>query len=230
MASNDTASLALTTRSDHRSRAVRRLRRDGRVPGVMYGGEGGPVSFEVDARIFRNTLNNAGAVIEVTLDGTGDAQPVVVKDLQRHPVRGDIMHADLLRIDMKVAIQTSVTIELVGVEESPGVDEGGVLSQENREVTIEALPGDIPDVIQHDVSSMQINETLLLSALTAPAGVTFVDDPETLIASITPPTLEPVDDDIETETALVGEDGEPVEAAEDGGDEPAAEAASSEGE
>jgi large subunit ribosomal protein L25 len=224
MASSDTATLALTTRADHRSRAVRRLRRDGKVPGVIYGGGDEPVSFEVDARIFRNTLASSGAVIEVTLDGGGATQPVVVKDLQRHPVRGDIMHADLLRIDMKVAIQTTVTLELVGIEQAPGVDEGGVLSQEGREIAIEALPGDIPDVIRHDVSGMQINDTLLLESLTAPPGVTFVDDGDTVIATITPPTLEPVEEEIETETELVGEDGEPVAEAE-AADEPAAEEA-----
>jgi large subunit ribosomal protein L25 len=116
-----------------------------------------------------------------------------------------------------------VPVELVGGEAAPGVREGGVLEHVTREVLIEALPGDIPDLLTHDVSSMHINDTLLLGALTAPPGVTFVDDPETVIASITPPTLEPVDEDIETETGLVGEDGEPVEA-EEGGDEPAAEA------
>jgi large subunit ribosomal protein L25 len=223
MASSDTATLAVSSRSDHRSRAVRRLRRSGKVPGVIYGGGGEPVSFEVDARTFRNTLAHAGAVIEVSIDGEGSSQPVVVKDLQRHPVRGEIMHADLLRIDLNVAIQTTVTIELLNIDDAPGVDEGGVLSQEGREILIEALPGDIPDVIQHDVSGMQINDTLLLESLTAPAGVTFIDEPDTVIATITPPTLEPVDDEIETETELVGEDGEPAAEAEaEGGDADAA--------
>lgn len=222
MASTDTASLDLSARSELGSRAMRRLRRAGRVPGVIYGGDGGPVCFEVDARVLRNTLAHSGAVLDVSLDGAGDAQPVVVKDLQRHPVRGEIMHADLLRIDMKVAIQTMVHVELLGAEEAPGVDEGGVLSQEHREITIEALPGDIPDAIQVDVSHMQINDTLLLSAVTAPNGVTFVDDPESVvIATITPPTLEPVEDEIETETGLVGEDGVAAESRAEGdtGDE-----------
>ena len=212
MAITETVSLELSARTEHGSRAMRRLRRSGSVPGVIYGGDGEPVAFAVDARVLRNTLAHAGAVLEVTV-GDGSPQPVVVKDLQRHPVRGDIMHADLLRIDMKVAIQTTVTVELLGADDAPGVDEGGVLSQEHREITIEALPGDIPDVIQVDVSHMQINDTLLLSSVTAPNGVTFVDDPESVvIATITPPTLEPVGDDIETETELVGEDGEVAEA------------------
>jgi large subunit ribosomal protein L25 len=144
-------------------------------------------------------------VIEVAFDG-GTAEPVVVKDLQRHPVRGEILHADLLRIDMKVAIQTVVTLEITGAEDAPGVDEGGVLSQETRELNVEALPGDIPDSISVDVSRMQMNETMGLDAIQAPPGITLLDDPETtVIATITLPSQEPVDEDIETETELVGE-------------------------
>jgi len=87
-----------------------------------------------------------------------------------------------------------------------------VLSQETREINIEALPGDIPDTITHDVSAMQINDTLTLSAVTVPAGITFLDDlDETVIATITPPTVETESDDIEVETGIVGEDGEKAE-------------------
>jgi large subunit ribosomal protein L25 len=100
-------------------------------------------------------------------------------------------------------------LELHGADESPGVDEGGVLSQDTRELNIEALPGDLPDVIVHDVSAMQMNETLTLSAVTPPPGVTLLDDlEETVIATITPPTLEPVEEEIETETEVIGEEGE----------------------
>jgi large subunit ribosomal protein L25 len=206
MASTDTTKLDLTPRTEHGSRAMRRLRRAGRVPGIIYGGEGEPVAFDVDARILRNTLAHAHAVIEVSLEG-GKAEPVVLKDVQRHPVRGEILHADLLRIRMDQPIQTTVTLEITGADEAPGVSEGGVLSQETRELNVEALPGDIPDVIQHDVSGLEMNATLLLGAVSAPDGVTFLDDPEeTLVATITPPTVEKADDDIETETGLVGDD------------------------
>ena len=92
-----------------------------------------------------------------------------------------------------------------------------MLSQETREVNVLALPDDLPDVIQHDVSKMEMNETLTLAAVAVPEGVTLLDDPdETVIATITPPTQEPVEDEIETETELVGEDGEPIEAAVEG--------------
>ena len=227
MAGSDTTSLPVASRPVEGSRATRRLRRRGLVPGVVYGGSGEPKAFEVDARILRNTIAHAGAVIELEIDGSG-TEPVIVKDVQRHPVRGEYMHVDFLRVDMKVAIQSTVGLELQGADEAPGVVEGGVLTQETRELNIEALPGDIPDVIVHDVSGMEMNETLNLSAISVPSGVTLLDDlEETVVATITPPTLEPVEDEIETETALVGEDGEVAEAKAEGDTADEAESASS---
>ena len=239
---SDTTSLSLTARAPEGSRSARRLRRDGFVPGVIYGGDGEPTHFAVDARILRNTLAHSGAILEVSIDG-GAGEPVLVKDLQRHPVRGDTVHVDLLRVNMSEKIHTTVSLELVGAEEAPGAVEGGVLNQETRELNIEALPADIPDSITFDVSKMEMNATVTLSELKAPEGVTLLDDPdETVLATITPPTLEPVEEEIETETALVGEDGEPLEGEEleaalaaqeegegEGGDSEGGEAASSEG-
>jgi large subunit ribosomal protein L25 len=203
MASENT--LSISPRDPEGSRSARRLRREGLVPGVLYGGGEEPRHFAVDGRILRNTLARGGAILEVSLDG-GSATPVLVKDVQRHPVRGEAVHVDFLRVRMDEAIQTTVVIDLVGGDDAPGVVEGGVLSQETREVTVEALPGDIPETIEHDVSGMQINDTLTLAAVSAPRGVTFVDDPETVIASVPPPTLEPVEEDIETETEIVGDE------------------------
>jgi large subunit ribosomal protein L25 len=210
-ASTKTSSkLDLTSRVAEGSRAARRLRRTGQVPGVIYGGGRGPELFAVDGRILRNTLAHSGAILEVAVDG-GEAAPVLVKDVHRHPVRGHAMHVDLLRVDMKVAIQTHVTLELIGAEEAPGVVEGGVLSQGAVEINIEALPGDIPDSIQFDVSGLEMNATATLGQLTPPPGVTLLDDPdETVLATITPPTKEPEPEEIETETEVVGE-GEAVE-------------------
>src|SRR5919199_6130120 len=150
--------LALTARAPEGSRSARRLRRSGAVPGVLYGGGDAPAHFSVDARILRNTLAHSGAILQVSFDG-GQQSPVLVKDVQRHPVRGDVVHGDLLRVRMDEAIQTTVVLELTGADEAPGVVEGGVLTQETRELNIEALPGDIPDVITHDVSKMEMNAT-----------------------------------------------------------------------
>src|SRR5688572_21809628 len=206
MATTDTAPLALSPRAPEGTRSARRLRREGLVPGVMYGGGEDPQHFAVDARILRNKLAHAAQVIEVTVDG-GATGNVLIKDVQRHPVRGEATHVDLLRVRMDVAIHATVPIEFNGAEEAPGVVEGGIFNQELREVNIEALPGDIPDSIQYDVSGLELNATVTLEVLVAPQGVTLLDDPETVIATITPPTLEPVEEEIETETEVVGEEG-----------------------
>jgi large subunit ribosomal protein L25 len=205
MAASSESKLSLTARPTEGSRAARRLRRRGLVPGVLYGGDVGPETFAVEGRVLRNTLAHAGALLEISIDG-GAGTPVIVKDLQRHPVRDEPVHVDLLRVRLDQPIQSTVSLELVGTEEAPGVVEGGILSQVTLQLAIEALPGDIPDVIRHDVSRMQMNDTETLTSVIPPAGVTLLDDPEeTVIATVTPPTVEPVEEEIETETELVGE-------------------------
>jgi large subunit ribosomal protein L25 len=136
----------------------------------------------------------------------------VVKELVRHPITGDTVHLDLLRVRLDVKIQATVVLELTGAEDSPGVKDGGVLEQITRELTIAALPTDIPDSLTHDVSKLQINDTVTLDALTPPSTVTLIDDPETVIATLTPPKLQlEAEDEIESETEVVGEGEEGAE-------------------
>ena len=217
MARSEHTALDVLTRPIEGSRSTRRLRRTGLVPGVVYGGGDEPVAFAVNARVLRSALAHAGSVLDLAVDG-GTATPVIVKDVQNHPVRGEAIHVDLLRVDMSQPIHSTAVLDLVGADESPGVSEGGVLNQETRELNIAALPGDIPDSITFDVSGMEMNATVMLEVLKAPEGVTLLDDTDVVIATITPPTLEPVEEEIETETALVGEDGEPIEVAEGEGE------------
>jgi large subunit ribosomal protein L25 len=229
MARSEHTALEVRTRPVEGSRFTRRLRREGFVPGVVYGGDDEPLTFSVNGRTLRSALAHAGSVLDLAVDG-GTATPVIVKDVQNHPVRGEAIHVDLLRVDMNTPIHAVVVLELTGGEEAPGVTEGGVLSQETRELNIEALPDDIPDSIAHDVSALEMNATVTLSAVSVPQGVTLLDDPEeTVIATITPPTQEPVEEEIETETELVGEDGEPIEGAVEG-DEAEAQAEGATGE
>ena len=225
MARTQTTKLAVASREVDGSRSARRLRHTGRVPGVLYGGEGGPVPFDVDARELRHALAAAGAVLELSVDGEG-ATPVVLKDAQRDPVRGETIHVDLLRVRLDVAIHAMVPIHLTGAEEAPGVKEGGVLEHITREVNVEALPNEIPEELVYDVSEMVINDTITLASVDIPAGVTLLDNPEeTVIATLTPPRLQlEEEEEIEEETGLVGEDGEPIEG------EPAAEAPAEGGE
>ncbi|MFZ0972926.1 MAG: 50S ribosomal protein L25 [Solirubrobacteraceae bacterium] len=223
MATAQTTALAVERREPAGSRAVRRLRRDGSVPGVVYGGGDEPIAFHVDARVLRNALAHAGAVLELSIGGDA-ATPVVVKEIARHPVTGATIHIDMLRVRLDVAISATVVLDLVGSEDSPGVKEGGVLEQVARELTIEALPTDIPDAIHHDVSNLQIGDTVTLDAVTPPRGITLLDDPETVIATLSPPKLQLEEEPgIEEETELVAEgetaDEAEAEAGEEGGNE-----------
>jgi large subunit ribosomal protein L25 len=214
MASQSTK-LSISAREVSNSRATRRMRRAGQVPGVLYGGEGGPLAFAVDERELRHALAARGAVVELQLDG--DATPAVLKDAQRHPVRGHTMHVDFLRVRLDVAIHAVVALELIGGEDAPGAKEGGVLEHVTREVNIEALPTDIPERLELDVSQMQVNDTLTLAAVSAPTGVTILDEvEETVVATLTPPRLqaelEALDEEaLEQETAVVGEGEAPAE-------------------
>lgn len=217
--------LTLTPREPASSRATRRLRREGRVPGVVYGGGDDPVAFSVDERELRHALAARGAVLELAIDG--GATPAVLKDAHYDPVRGTTLHVDFLRVRLDQAIHATVLLDLVGAEEAPGTKEGGVLEQVTRELNIEALPGDIPESIQYDVSQMQINDTVTLSAVTAPRGVTLLDDlEETVIATLVPPTvdIEAEEEAMEEETEVVGEGAGELEGSEedaDAGDVPA---------
>jgi large subunit ribosomal protein L25 len=225
MATTSATALTVAEREPSGSRTARRLRREGNVPGVVYGGDDDPVAFQVEARALRQALAHAGAVLDLSVDGA-PATPVVLKELTRHPVSGETIHVDLLRVRLDQAIQATVVLELIGAEDAPGAKEGGVLEHVTREVTIEALPNDIPDTVQHDVSGMQIGDTLTLEAIIPPAGVTLLDDLETVIATLTPPKLQAeAEIEIEEETELVAEGATAEEAAgeESGGEEAAGE-------
>lgn len=216
------STLKVAPRAEFGSRASRRMRRDGVVPGVVYSGGSEAKAFQVSERDIRVVLAEGAALFDLEIEGS-KAVPVVVKEEQHHPVRGSIQHLDLMQVDLTEEIQADVAIELEGADSSPGVKGGGVLEHVTREVTVEALPTDIPDRIVLDVSAMEINETIQLSAVTAPEGAKFVaDEPEEItIVTLSPPRVEEVAPEVEEETEVVGEegaegDGEAAEAA--GGD------------
>jgi large subunit ribosomal protein L25 len=211
--------LKAAPRSDFGSRTSRRLRREGLVPGVVYSGGSEASAFQVAERDVRSVLGEGAALFDLQIEG-GKAVPVVVKEQQLHPVRGSLQHIDLQEVRLDEAIQAEVAIELEGADTAPGVKGGGVLEHVTREVTVEALPTEIPDQIIADVSAMEINDTLQLSALVVPEGVTLVaDDPdEVTIATLSPPRVEEEPEPaVEEETELIGEEGE-APAAEEGGE------------
>jgi large subunit ribosomal protein L25 len=201
----DTGTLTVTSREPSGSRGARRLRHDGSVPGIVYGGGKDPIPFQVDARALRLALQHAGAVLDLSVDG-GQATPVVVKELIRHPVGGDAVHIDLLWVRLDQAIQATVVLELIGADSAPGVKEGGVLEHVTRDITVEALPNDIPDRLEHDVSEMVIGDTVMFAELSSPPNVKLIGEDETVVATLTPPRLQIEEEpEIEEETELVGE-------------------------
>jgi large subunit ribosomal protein L25 len=207
MADGKRPTLPVEERPERGSRATRRLRRQGLVPGVVYGGaDGESTAFKVDARVLRQVLVDGSALIDLKVDG-GRVRPVIVKEQQLHPVRDQPLHIDLLEVRLDEKIQAPVAVHVEGVEESPGVKEGGVLEQVTHQLNIEALPTDIPEAIVVDMSGMEIAATMHLSEVTPPPGVTFLDDPEeTIIATIVVPTEIEEPEEIEEETELVGEE------------------------
>jgi large subunit ribosomal protein L25 len=230
MATSQRPTLTADERSERGSRAARRLRRDGLVPGVVYGGtDGDCTSFKVDSRALRQVLVDGSALID--LDVAGRTRPVIVKDQQLHPVRGEVLHIDLLEVRLDEKIQTTVAVHIENIEEAPGIKEGGVLEQVTHQLNIEALPTAIPEFVPVDASGMEIAATMTLSEIAVPEGVTFLDDPEeTVIATVVVPT-EVEEPEIEEETELVGEgvegeevpEGEEAPAEGEGGEEPASE-------
>jgi large subunit ribosomal protein L25 len=236
--------LEVQPRDSRGSAESRRLRKQGLIPGVLYGGGKEPHAFCVAERELRRVLTrDAGlhAILDVTVDG-GAARPSILKSYQQDPIRGTLTHIDLQEVRLDRPIQARVVVELIG--EPVGVTEGGVLSQVNREVTVEALPMEIPEHLDLDVTGMAIGDTLRLVDLPVQEGVKFLDDPEeTVLATVTMPTrfVEPEPEEVEGEEGELeegelpegevaeGEEGEGEPAAEgEGGEEPSGEQEASE--
>jgi large subunit ribosomal protein L25 len=205
--------LIVAQRESLGSAEVRRMRRQGLIPGVLYG-NGEPVAITITERELRRALTGGGglhAILDVEIDGKGETHASILKEYQVHPVRGGVTHVDLHEVRLDRAIQASVAVQLLGGEDAPGVREGGVLSQPLREVTVEALPLEVPEHLDLDVSGMDIGATLRISDLAVPEGVTFLDDPEMVVATITAPTKVVEPEPTEEELAALEAEAEAAE-------------------
>jgi large subunit ribosomal protein L25 len=215
------------------SAEARRLRKAGHVPGVLYGNGKSSHAISVPERELRRVLTRqAGlhAILDVVLEGQTTSHASILKDYQQDPIRGHISHIDLQEVRLDRPIQASVAVQLVG--EPTGVKEGGVLSQVQREINVEALPMEIPEHIDLDVSGMAIGDALRLADLAPQDGVTYLDNPdETVLATVTLPTreVEPEPEELEEGELPEGEVLEGEEAAAAEGEGPAQEG-SAEGE
>ena len=143
-------------------------------------------------------------MLDLQIDSAA-SEPVVVKERVRHPVSGETLHIDLLRVDLDVSIQAPVLVELTDIDESD-VKVGGVLEHSIQTITVEAKPGDVPDVIYHSIAGLEIGGNVSLGELKAPEGVTIIGDPDQVLAVIrTSRSMMAAEDEIELEPEVVGE-------------------------
>ena len=184
----------------------RRLRADGLVPGVLYGAGERAHPFAVEERELRRVLtgeHGLHAILDVVFDGQKTAHHAVLKEYQLDPVRPRLLHIDLHEVRLDRVIQSQVAVEPAG--ESPGVKEGGVLTLVLRDVNVEALPMEVPDRLELDISAMTIGDSLRVADIVAPEGVKLLDDPDAVVVTVTPPTK--VEEPEEVEEELEGEEG-----------------------
>ena len=219
-------SIALECREDKGKSHNRKLRQRGRAPGVVYGGGKEPVAVSFDPKVLVGKIKASHAGINTLFDLEGDPavanRTVMVKDLQREPIRGAVLHADFFEIDMTERIHVSVPIHLSGT--APGILEGGVIEHALREVELACLPDAIPDEVISDVSELELGQSLHVADLPIPEGTELVSDPELSVVSVVLPKI--VEEEVavpeEGEELAEGEEGAPSEdGADDSGDSPA---------
>jgi large subunit ribosomal protein L25 len=180
---------------------ARRARASGRVPAILYGGGMDPVSITVDRRelaLAYHTDSGTNVLLDIQVDG--DNTLAFTKDLQRDPVKGTVLHADFVKIERNVRIEVEVPMHLVG--ESPGVAEGGVLEQPLHALSISVLPGDVPEAVDVDISSLAIGDSLKVADIGVSDEYEILSDPDATVANVAQPISE---EELEAMEAAVAE-------------------------
>jgi large subunit ribosomal protein L25 len=209
--------LATEPRTTRGSRPAGRLRREGKVPAVVYGLGTDTVSVTVPARELQHILaGESGANTLISLDVDGESVLTLARQIHRHPTRGELVHVDFIRIRRDVAVSAEIPIHLLG--EATGVKDGGLLEQLMFHLTVEAMPGNIPVSIEIDVSELEIGDQLHLDDVKLPPGVSTEVETDTVVAQVAAPRVA-----AELEEGEEVEEGEAAEGGE-GGEAPAAEA------
>ncbi len=178
--------LTAEKRTDLGSGPAGRFRREGLLPAVVYGLRADSVAVTVPARELEQILHGAsGANPLITLELDGDQLLALARQIQRHPTRGELVHVDFVRVRRDVAVSAEVPLHAQG--EAPGVKSGGMLEQLLFSVTVEAMPGNIPDSIVFDISGLDLNDQLRVADLPVPAGVALQHEADELVAQVTIP-------------------------------------------
>ncbi len=219
----DQVTLSATSRSEGGTRPSRRLRREGFVPAIVYGKGLDPVSVKVTSKDLYTVLHTeAGLNALINLDVEGSTVLTVAREVQRHPVRGNITHLDFIKVSLDEVIQADVGIDYLGIPLGV-IEDGGIVEEIETSVLIRALPTEVPASIELDISELRLGDTVKLGDLPDIEGVEYVDDAErTLLTILVPRKVEEeeVDEEIEGEEFLEGEeDGEEEAASEDAGEE-----------
>jgi large subunit ribosomal protein L25 len=201
--------LAAENRSDAGKGAARRLRASGRVPAVLYGHGAKPEHLSVDARQFGQALRtDAGVNVLISLEVGRDQHLALAKEIQRHPVRGNLLHVDFIQVRRGEKVHVQVPVHLAG--EAPGTREGGILDQDLYQLNVEAEVTAVPEAVEADVSGLGIGDVLRVADLKAPGGAVVLDDPKAPVVSVVAPTVEA---EPEAEEAAEGEAAEAAEGA-----------------
>lgn len=200
--------LAVEVRESGGKGVARKLRQEGRIPAVLYGQGKDPVSLALEPRVLEKLLHDEGhnALFDLEADGLG-SRTVLVKSVQRHPVRGELIHADFFEINVSETITVSVTLHLVGTPIGVTQD-GGIVDHQLREVELDCLPRAIPESIDVDVAAMNLGETLHVSDIVLPEGVEMKTHAELAVVSVVLAKIE------EEAAPAVDEDAEGAEAGE----------------
>ena len=202
--------LEVHAREARGSRASGRLRREGLVPGVLYGAGKEARPFTVQERELRRALGGGHglhAILDVVIEGQQRPHHAVLKEYQLDPTRAKLLHVDFHEVRLDQPIHMQIAVELVGVAE--GVARGGVLAQPLREVNVEALPMQVPERITFDVSALGIGDCARVADLPAHDGVKVLDDPDSVVASVMQPTRELPEEAAEVAPEAAEEPAEP---------------------
>ena len=163
-------------RSDLGKGASRRLRHEGKVPAVIYGGDKDPVSLTLDHDdMFHHLENEAFYSHILNIDVAGSKEKAVLKDLQRHPAKPIILHADFMRVSEKEKLKMAVPLHFINEDEAPGVKKGGIVTHNITEVEVQCLPKDLPEYLEVDLAGVEIEQILHLTDIKLPAGVELVE-------------------------------------------------------
>lgn len=193
----DNVSIVVQSRDVTGSRAARRLRKSGFIPGVIYGHGKDATMIAVEPHVMREALSKSGgshAVLDVTIEGQRGSRKAIIKDIELHPTRSTARHIDLQEIRLDETIETAVAVRFEG--ESTGVKAGGVLDESLREVTVKGLVTDIPESLLFDISDLDINDTAKVADLVVPAGIVLTGNLDQVLCSVLPPRK--VEEEVET--------------------------------